>query len=55
VKDNINGMKFALDSPVANYCDYIINLMQNYNEYEKLALSSFNEFQTRLNWNVECY
>jgi len=52
VKDNINGMKFALDSPVANYCDYIINLMQNYNEYEKLALSSFNEFQTRLNWNV---
>jgi hypothetical protein len=26
--------------------------MQNYSEYEKLALSSFHEYQTRLNWKV---
>lgn len=52
VKDNINGMTFALDIPVTSYCDYIVNLMQNRNQYESLALSSYNEYQTRLNWKV---
>lgn len=52
VKDNINGMTFSLDAAPQIYCDYIIQLMQNYSRYEELALSSFNEFQTRLNWNV---
>jgi glycosyltransferase involved in cell wall biosynthesis len=51
VKDNINGMTFALDAPVARYCDYILDLMRDYSRYEALALSSFNEYQTRLNWN----
>ncbi len=50
VKDHINGMTFALDAPVSRYCDYIMGLMQNYSRYEELALSSFNEFKTRLNW-----
>ncbi|MDR3491886.1 MAG: glycosyltransferase family 4 protein [Gammaproteobacteria bacterium] len=52
VKDNINGMTFALDAPVETYCKYITELMQDYSRYEALALSSFNEYQTRLNWNV---
>lgn len=52
VKDNINGMTFALDAPVEKYCQYIANLMQNYSVYEELALSAFNEYQTRLNWSV---
>jgi glycosyltransferase involved in cell wall biosynthesis len=52
VKDNINGMTFALDAPVEKYCDYIVNLMRNYEQYEELALSSFNEYQTRLNWGT---
>jgi hypothetical protein len=26
--------------------------MQNYAEYEALALSAFNEYETRLNWRV---
>jgi glycosyltransferase involved in cell wall biosynthesis len=51
VRDNINGMTFALDAPVARYCDYILDLMRDYSKYEALALSSFNEYQTRLNWN----
>lgn len=50
IKNNINGMTFALDAPSDLYCQYIANLMQNYAQYEALALSSFNEFQTRLNW-----
>src|SRR3990167_9363888 len=50
VKDNINGMTFGLSSPPHVYCNYIMDLMQNYSRYEELALSSFNEYQTRLNW-----
>jgi glycosyltransferase involved in cell wall biosynthesis len=52
VKDNINGMTFALEAEPSLYCEYIMKLMQNYAEYEALALSSFNEFETRLNWEV---
>ena len=52
VKDNINGMTFGLDANVDAYCNYIMNLMQNYAEYEKLALSSFHEYETRLNWKT---
>jgi glycosyltransferase involved in cell wall biosynthesis len=52
VQDNINGMTFALEAPAAAYSDYIIQLMQNYNEYEKLALSAFHEYETRLNWKT---
>jgi glycosyltransferase involved in cell wall biosynthesis len=52
VKDNINGMTFGLDATPERYCEYIINLMKDYSRYEELALSSFNEYQTRLNWNV---
>jgi glycosyltransferase involved in cell wall biosynthesis len=52
VKDNVNGMTFALDAETSTYCDYISNLMQNYTRYEELVLSSFNEYQTRLNWGT---
>ncbi len=53
VKDHINGMTFSLQATPDSYCEYIMNLMQNYARYEELALSSFNEYQTRLNWKTE--
>lgn len=52
VKDNINGMTFGLDIPISHYCDYIVDLMQNRERYNELALSSYNEYVTRLNWKV---
>lgn len=52
VKDHINGMTFALDAPISNYCNYIVNLMHNRNQYEELALSSYQEFVSRLNWKA---
>ena len=52
VKDNINGMTFALDAPVSTYCDYIVNLMQSRMQYEALARSAYNEYKTRLNWKT---
>ncbi len=52
VKDNINGMTFSLEASTSVYCDYITHLMQNYAQYEALALSAFHEYETRLNWNA---
>lgn len=52
VKDDLNGMTFALDAPITRYCDYIVMLMQDRARYENLALSAYNEFITRLNWKA---
>jgi glycosyltransferase involved in cell wall biosynthesis len=52
VKDNINGMTFALDASVKVYCDYIVNMMHDRARYDALALSAYNEYETRLNWKV---
>lgn len=51
VKDNVNGMTFALQAPVKEYCDYIVNLMRDRKRYEEMALASFHEYETRLNWS----
>lgn len=50
VKDNLNGMTFALEASISTYCDYIVNLMQNRARYEEMALASHHEYETRLNW-----
>jgi glycosyltransferase involved in cell wall biosynthesis len=52
VRDNVNGMTFGLDADVKVYCDYIVNLMQDRRRYEALALSAYNEYETRLNWGA---
>jgi glycosyltransferase involved in cell wall biosynthesis len=52
VKNNINGMTFALNTPISAYCDYIVNLMHDRAHYDALALSSYHEYETRLNWTV---
>ena len=52
VKDGFNGKTFSKDASIEEYCTYIFNLWSNYSEYKKLALSSFNEYQSRLNWTI---
>jgi hypothetical protein len=52
IKDDVNGKVFSKEANIANYCTYISNLFSNYSEYKHLALSSFNEYQCRLNWSV---
>lgn len=52
VKDNLNGMTFALDSDVTTYCNYIVDILQDRERYEALALSSHHEYESRLNWKV---
>jgi glycosyltransferase involved in cell wall biosynthesis len=50
VKDNVNGMTFGLDATVQTYCEYITNLMHDRQRYNAMAMASYNEFITRLNW-----
>lgn len=52
VRDEINGKTFALQASVKEYCDYIVTLLSDRNRYQEMALASFNEFETRLNWKT---
>ena len=52
IKNDLNGKIFTLESSIYDYCDYIQFFMKNYIEYKKLAIASFDEYQSRLNWNV---
>lgn len=51
VRDNLNGRKFSKHAKAIEYCDYIADLFSNYSRYKDLAFSSFNEYETRLNWS----
>ena len=52
IKDERNGKVFSSDASVTEYCEYILGLFANYSQYKKLAESSFQEYQSRLNWSV---
>jgi len=52
IKAGVNGNLFKIDGDITEYCDYICRLFLNYKEYKNLALSAFNEYQSRLNWSV---
>ena len=52
IKDNINGMKFSLEAPAEQYCEFISATYSNYVTYKKLAISAFHEYEERLNWLV---
>ena len=52
IKDGLNGKLFSKDAGVTEYCTYIVDLFADYSKYKDLALSSFNEYQSRLNWQV---
>jgi glycosyltransferase involved in cell wall biosynthesis len=52
VQDGINGMTFSLDAPISKYCEYIVSQTHHLDRYKELAHSSYNEYVTRLNWDV---
>jgi glycosyltransferase involved in cell wall biosynthesis len=52
ITDEVNGKLFDRDAEINEYCQYIEHLFINYSEYEKLATSSFAEYESRLNWDV---
>ncbi|MBD2497625.1 glycosyltransferase family 4 protein [Nostoc sp. FACHB-280] len=52
IHDDLNGKILPLNTAISEYCDYVIKIMTNHHNYQQLALSSFNEYQERLNWQV---
>ncbi|MBW4538721.1 MAG: glycosyltransferase family 4 protein [Myxacorys chilensis ATA2-1-KO14] len=52
IKDNLNGKLFDKNAAPIEYCEYIYNTFTNYTQYKELALSAFNEYESRLNWQV---
>lgn len=52
VKDHLNGKLFSRNAVIAEYCTYVLDLFSDYARYRELALSSFNEYTSRLNWSV---
>jgi hypothetical protein len=52
IRDGFNGQLFSPEGNISEYCDYITNLFANYKDYKNLALSSFHEYESRLNWSV---
>lgn len=51
VSDGINGITFSLDTNIEEYCNFIVEHFTNKEKYYKLALSSFDEYENRLNWH----
>jgi glycosyltransferase involved in cell wall biosynthesis len=47
-----NGQTFSPTDDPEQYCQYILYLMANRQEYERLSLSSFQEYTERLNWKT---
>jgi glycosyltransferase involved in cell wall biosynthesis len=52
IVNDISGRTFSLKNGEIEYADYILSKILNFQEYENLAYSSFNEYETRLNWGV---
>lgn len=52
IRNDVNGKLFSPDDEVGEYCAYILKYFSDFSQYENLALSSFEEYQTRLNWKV---
>lgn len=52
ITNNVNGFTFDLNAGAEEYAAYIMEKFQNANTYRELCLSSFNEYETRLNWNT---
>ena len=54
ITDGVNGKKFSLDADARDYATFIFDMFSRYEQYEELALSSFKEYESRLNWARSC-
>ena len=52
VRDGVNGQKFPLSASVDDYCTYVEHLMRDRGSYQQLALSSFHEYRSHLDWSL---
>ena len=54
VRDGRNGVKLPEGSSPSDYAKVIKDLFLDRDGYCKLAVSAFDEYETRLNWRVAC-
>jgi glycosyltransferase involved in cell wall biosynthesis len=52
IRQGANGVMFSVEEGAHKYCEHIQSVFSSRSDYEKLALSSFQEFSQRLNWAV---
>ncbi len=52
IKNGKNGQTFPLEADIQDYANYIIHYWNHFEEYKRLAISSFNEYETQLNWKT---
>lgn len=52
IRTGKNGKTFDRAANAAEYCTYIHELFSDYAKYKSLALSSLQEYKSRLNWQV---
>ena len=52
IKDGVNGYLLPLDAGPADYANYAFQLLADPAKYAALCWSSFQRFQTELNWDV---
>ena len=52
IKDGVNGKIFTLDASPLYYSKYIASLMNHYSSYKQIAMSSFKEYESQLNWAI---
>ncbi len=52
IEDGCNGKVFDVDASPNEYCAYISELIADYSKYVALSFSSFQEYESRLNWTA---
>lgn len=52
IKNDVNGKMFNIEIDVSLCARYIAGIFKNYEQYESYSLTSFNEYLTRLNWEI---
>jgi glycosyltransferase involved in cell wall biosynthesis len=52
IKDDINGKMLSLQSGIKEWSNYISNSFADKEKYKELCMTSFEEYENRLNWNV---
>jgi glycosyltransferase involved in cell wall biosynthesis len=52
IRDDVNGQLFDLDASAGAYADYVERVFRDEQAYRKLACGAFQEYRSRLNWDV---
>jgi glycosyltransferase involved in cell wall biosynthesis len=52
VRHGVNGLRFDVEAPPEAWAESVLSTLADVDSYRRLALSSYGEYQNRLNWGV---